>query len=208
MAQLDGKVAVITGTGLGAATAKLSAREGAAVPLVGRRGEARGSCRCHRIRGRALVAADPATPTRAADESLKKFGGIDILVNNAGLHAAPYPLHETPLDEWNRFLAVHLTSPFLSTRAVVPSMIERRDGAIVNIGSMVALIGFKGNSAYAAAKGGLVSMTRTTAVDYAPYGIRANSSARTGWSPSSTATSPKSSSPDCTRLLTWPVARC
>lgn len=180
MGVLDGKVAVITGagTGLGAATAKLFAGEGAAVTLVGRRTEKLREVAAGIDGGRALVVpgdvAEPETATRAAEEAIRKFGGIDVLINNAGLHAAPYPLHETPICEWDRFLAVDLTGPFLFTRAVLPSMMERGDGTIVNIGSMVALVGFKGSAAYAAAKGGLVSMTRTTAVDYAAYGIRAN----------------------------------
>jgi NAD(P)-dependent dehydrogenase (short-subunit alcohol dehydrogenase family) len=182
MGQLDGKVAVITGagTGLGAATATLFANEGAAVTLVGRREEKLKEVAAviDGDGGQALVVpgdvAQPDTAISAAEESIRIFGGIDILINNAGLHAAPYPLHETPLDEWDRFLAVDLTGPFLFTRAVLPSMMERRDGAIVNIGSMVALVGFKGSTAYAAAKGGLLAMTRTTAVDYASYGIRAN----------------------------------
>ncbi|MGD1241538.1 SDR family NAD(P)-dependent oxidoreductase [Mycobacterium seoulense] len=175
-------MAVITGagTGLGAATATLFAREGAAVTLVGRRAE-----KLEEVAGvievnggRVLVVAGdvakPDTANRAAAQSIQAFGGVDILINNAGLHAAPHPLHETPLDEWDSFLAVDLTGPFLFTRAVLPSMMQRRDGAVVNVGSMVALVGFKGSAAYAAAKGGLVSMTRTTAVDYAAYGIRAN----------------------------------
>ncbi|WP_328361213.1 SDR family oxidoreductase [Mycobacterium sp. NBC_00419] len=182
MGQLDGAVAVITGagTGLGAATAALFAAEGAAVTVVGRRADklehvARS---IESAGGRALVVAGdvarPDTADRAAAESIREFGGIDILVNNAGIHATPYPLHETPLDEWQAFLDIDLTGPFLFSKAVLPSMMERGGGAVLNIGSMVALVGFKGSSAYAAAKGGLVSLTRTTAVDYAQYGIRAN----------------------------------
>jgi NAD(P)-dependent dehydrogenase (short-subunit alcohol dehydrogenase family) len=182
MGSLEGSVAVITGagTGLGAATARLFALEGAAVTLVGRRAYKleEVAAQIRDSAGRALVVAgdvaDPDTARRTAVETTSTFGGIDILVNNAGLHAAPYPLHETPHDEWDSFIAVDLTGPFLFTKAVLPSMIDRRGGAIVNIGSMVALVGFKGSAAYAAAKGGLVAMTRTTAVDYASYGIRAN----------------------------------
>ncbi len=182
MGDLDNKVAVITGagTGLGAATARLFAGEGAAVTLVGRREDklAEVAAGITDSGGRALVVsgdvAVPETASRAVDETVRAFGGVDFLINNAGLHATPYPLHETSLDEWDSFLAVDLTGPFLFTKAVLPSMMERRDGAIINIGSMVALVGFRGSTAYAAAKGGLVSMTRTTAVDYASYGIRAN----------------------------------
>ncbi|BBZ70653.1 SDR family NAD(P)-dependent oxidoreductase [Mycobacterium paraseoulense] len=135
MGQLDGKVAVITGagTGLGAATATLFAREGAAVTLVGRRAE-----KLEEVAGvievnggRVLVVAGdvakPDTANRAAAQSIQAFGGVDILINNAGLHAAPHPLHETPLDEWDSFLAVDLTGPFLFTRAVLPSMMQRRE---------------------------------------------------------------------------------
>lgn len=180
MDQLQGKVAVVTGagTGLGAATARLFANEGAAVVLVGRRPEKLAEVEATIVAsgGRALVVAgdvsDPATAERVAHDAVRKFGGTDILINNAGIHANPYLLHETPLREWADFLAVDLTGPFLMARAVLPSMMERRNGSIVNIGSMVALVGFQGSSAYAAAKGGLVSMTRTIAVDYAEYGIR------------------------------------
>jgi len=140
MGQLDGKVAVITGagTGLGAATATLFAAEGAAVTLIGRRETKLKDVAGWIIAdgGRALVVAGdvavPTTASRAAQESISAFGAIDILITTAGIHATPYPLHETPLHESNTLMDVDLTGPFLFSRAVLPSMIQRRDGAIVN----------------------------------------------------------------------------
>jgi NAD(P)-dependent dehydrogenase (short-subunit alcohol dehydrogenase family) len=182
MGQLDGLVAIVTGagTGLGAATAAVFAREGANVTLVGRRREKLDDVAAPIAAdgGRALVVdgdvADPETATRVVDATVREFGGIDVLLNNAGIHATPYLLHETPMEEWDSFLAVDLTGPFLFAKACLPSMMERGGGSIVNIASMVALVGYRGCTSYAAAKGGLIAMTRTIAVEYAPYGIRAN----------------------------------
>jgi NAD(P)-dependent dehydrogenase (short-subunit alcohol dehydrogenase family) len=86
----------------------------------------------------------------------------------------PLLVHETPPEEFDEFFAVDLRGPFLLTRAAVPSMLERGGGAIVNISSMVALVGFRYSCSYAAAKGGLISLTRVTAADYGDHGIRAN----------------------------------
>jgi NAD(P)-dependent dehydrogenase (short-subunit alcohol dehydrogenase family) len=83
-------------------------------------------------------------------------------------------VHETPVEEFDAFYNIDLRGPFLFTRAAVPSMIERGGGAIVNISSMVAVVGFKYSCSYAAAKGGLISLTRATAADYGGQGIRAN----------------------------------
>ena len=118
--------------------------------------------------------SDEATAAGAVDAAVQEFGGVDILVNNAGIHARPFLVHETSTQQFDEFYAVDLKGPFLFTRSAVPSMLERGGGAIVNISSMVALVGFMYSCSYAAAKGGLISMTRATAADYGASGIRAN----------------------------------
>ena len=95
-------------------------------------------------------------------------------MNNAGIDSRPFLVHETPVAEFEQFLAIDLLGPFLFTRAALPSLLRRGGGAIVNIASMVALVGFKYAAAYSAAKGGLISLTRATAADYGDVGIRAN----------------------------------
>jgi len=182
MGQLDGKVAIVTGagTGLGASCAVAFARQGADVVLVGRRAaklrETAG--RLAELAGRsAIVVGDVAlesTAVEAVDAATREFGGVDVLVNNAGIHAHPLLVHETPPREFDEFVAVDLRGPFLFTRAAVPSMLERDGGSVVNISSMVALVGFKYSCSYAAAKGGLISLTRATAADYGDHGVRAN----------------------------------
>jgi NAD(P)-dependent dehydrogenase (short-subunit alcohol dehydrogenase family) len=182
VSQLARKVAVVTGagTGLGAATARALAREGADVVLVGRRAEKleETASSMSGLAGRSLVVpGDVALEATAADamaSATGAFGGVDILVNNAGIHAHPLLVHETPVEEFDAFYNIDLRGPFLLTRAAVPSMIERGGGAIVNISSMVAVVGFKYSCSYAAAKGGLISLTRATAADYGDRGIRAN----------------------------------
>jgi NAD(P)-dependent dehydrogenase (short-subunit alcohol dehydrogenase family) len=180
--QLEGKSAIVTGggTGLGAACARAFSREGAVVTLVGRRPERLEETAdgIRRAGGAALTVAGDvarlATAEAAVAAATDAVGGVDILVNNAGIHAHPNLVHEIPVEEWEEFVSIDLTGPFLFTRAVVPSMLERGGGSILNVSSMVALVGLKGTAAYAAAKGGLISLTRTTAIDYADRGIKAN----------------------------------
>ena len=180
--RMAGKVAVVTGagTGLGAATTRLLVREGADVVAVGRRpgklkevadGVAGETGRVAIVSGDVAVEATGAEACRRADE---EFGGLDIVVNNAGIHSRPFLVHETPVAEFEQFLAVDLLGPFLFTRAAVPYLLQRGGGAIVNISSMVALVGFKYAASYSSAKGGLISLTRATAADYGDAGIRAN----------------------------------
>lgn len=182
--RMAGKVAIVTGagTGLGAATTRRLVREGADVVAVGRRSEKLkevadelaadgGPGRVAVVAGDVAVADTAEAACRRAEE---EFGGLDILVNNAGIHSRPFLVHETPVAEFEQFFEVDLLGPFLFTRAVVPCLLRRGGGAIVNISSMVALVGFKYSASYSAAKGGLISLTRATAADYGDAGIRAN----------------------------------
>ncbi len=182
VSQLQGTVAVVTGagTGLGASASRALARQGADVVLVGRRKDKleETADSMAGLPGRSVISAGDVgheeTAERVVAEAIEAFGGVDTLVNNAGIHAHPLLVHETPVQEFDDFYTVDLRGPFLFTRAAVPAMLERGGGSIVNISSMVAVVGFKYSCAYAAAKGGLISLTKATAADYGEAGIRAN----------------------------------
>jgi len=170
MSRLDGKRALVTGggSGIGRATCRRFAAEGATVvvaDLVGERAEEVGA----EIGGMAIqadvtVAADVARMVEAA-------GRIDVLVNNAGGGFAD-DLLEISEEEWDTDVEVNLKSAFLCSKAVLPGMIERKSGVIVNITSVNG-IAFFANEPYSAAKAGLISLTRSMAVRYGKHGIRA-----------------------------------
>jgi len=113
---------------------------------------------------------------RAVAEVEAELGPIDVLVNNAGITGsqAAARCHETPVAEWDRVQAVNVRGPFLCSRAVLPSMIERGSGHIITIASIAGLVAFPGRCAYTASKGAALMLTRSIAVDYAAAGIRAN----------------------------------
>ncbi len=104
---------------------------------------------------------------------LTRFGRVDILFNNAGI-AGVGVLHETPVDLWDRVMAVNVRGVFLVARAVLPAMIEARRGSIINMSSTIAEIGLANRASYAASKGAVLSLTRQMQADYATYGIRVN----------------------------------
>jgi meso-butanediol dehydrogenase / (S,S)-butanediol dehydrogenase / diacetyl reductase len=105
-------------------------------------------------------------------ETVSRHGPVDVLVNNAAVCTADGMLSTTRAD-WDDEIAIVLTGPFLCTKAVLPSMIERRRGVVVNISSFNGL-GWAGNEAYSAAKAGLISLTRSVAARYGRFGVRAN----------------------------------
>jgi NAD(P)-dependent dehydrogenase (short-subunit alcohol dehydrogenase family) len=102
------------------------------------------------------------------------FGKIDILVNNAGYFCSLHPVQEMPDEEWDRTLRANLTSAFYVTRAVLPGMIARRDGSIIMMSSLGAKAAYPFGTPYAAAKAGLLGLTRALAAEGGPHGVRVN----------------------------------
>lgn len=182
MNRLRGKVAVVTGgnAGIGEATAKAFAREGASVVITGRRQEEldRVVKDIVREQGKAFAVAGSVTDEPHVQETayrtVQQFGRLDILVNNAGLGDFGKRLHEIDDATWAQVLDVNLTGAFRITRAVLPQMLKQGNGVIVNISSIASLIGIPTLPAYAASKGALDALTRSLAVDYAKEGIRCN----------------------------------
>jgi meso-butanediol dehydrogenase/(S,S)-butanediol dehydrogenase/diacetyl reductase len=175
--QLEGKVAVITGAarGIGRAIAERYVREGARVVIDDvddTMGEATvaalsaGGGHCRYIHGDVSIAGDVEALMGATE---RVFGPVDILVNNA----LPASRHVVA-NEWDPVIDVCLKGPWLCMQRVLPSMVERGGGAIVNISSVNALAGFGDEHVYSAAKAGLIGMSRSMAVRYGRRGIRIN----------------------------------
>lgn len=180
--QLANKVALITGggVGIGAAVARLFAREGASVVLTGRRKDVLEQVLADidQGHGRALAVAGSVTDEgharSAVAQAVRRFGKLDILVNNAGIGAFGKTLHETDDATWDEMLAVNVTGVFRMTRAAVPEMVRAGGGSIINISSIAAMVGIPLLAAYGATKGALNALTRCLAVDYAKQNIRCN----------------------------------
>ncbi|HHY66196.1 MAG TPA: 3-oxoacyl-[acyl-carrier-protein] reductase [Alicyclobacillus sp.] len=174
------KVVVITGgaRGIGKATAKKFLEEGAAVVFCDRDAEA-GRETLEELRSLGSVAFYPVDVT--AEEDIRDFIGkvveahhrVDVLINNAGITMDGL-LTKLAEEAWHKVLAVNLTGVFLCTKAVVPFMIERGRGVILNASSVVGLYGNFGQTNYAATKAGVIGLTRTWAKELGPKGIRVN----------------------------------
>jgi NAD(P)-dependent dehydrogenase (short-subunit alcohol dehydrogenase family) len=180
--ELKDRIALITGSGrgIGRAIAHLFAREGAAVFLTARTEKELSATgeEISRSGGRAgYVAADLAQEaqcTHVVSAAREKFGRIDILVNNAGHYAPVVPVEEYPLAEFDKVIAVHLRAAFLLSKLVLPEMYARKYGVILNISSVSAKAAYSWGSAYAAAKAGMLGLTRVTAEEGARKGVRVN----------------------------------
>lgn len=181
--RLDGRRALVTGAsrGLGREFARALLEAGAEVALLARNQEQverTATALAAATGGRTLaVAADVTSREQveaAVGEVLQAFGGIDILVNNAGVNIRK-PMHEYPEHEWwDTVMAINVKGTYLVTKAVLPQMMERRWGRIINLASMMALVALPGRTAYSAAKAAVVNMTRSLALELAPYGINVN----------------------------------
>ncbi len=179
---LEGQVSVVTGggRGIGRAIARRFAAEGAAV-MVAARTAAEVKAAAEEIQhagGRAAsVVADVAREddcARIVRAAREQFGAIHILVNNAGFYGPVKPIEEILPQEWDEVVAVHLRGPFLLTRLVLPEMYARGSGTILNISSVAAKAAFAWGSPYAAAKAGLLGLTRSVAAEAPRKGVRVN----------------------------------
>ena len=179
--KLQGKVALVTGAsrGIGRAIALGLAAEGAhvAINYVSRPDAAVAVQEAIGALGRRLaVQADVAVAAdveRMVAQVLERFGQIDVLVNNATLHRGRR-VHRLPESEWDEVIDSCLKGAYHCCQHVVPHMIEHRSGRIINISSVVGLVGWPGDTAYGAAKAGLIGFTRSLAKEVASYGITAN----------------------------------
>ncbi|UUY08650.1 SDR family oxidoreductase [Pseudomonas sp. J452] len=178
MGRLSGKVAMVTGggRGIGAAIARRMADEGATVVITDLE-EQSGRETASAIGASAsfmrVDAADNEAVSASIGATVEAKGSLDILVNNAGVGGATQFL-DVSVEMWEKVLRVNLFSVFFGCRAAVPHMLRQGGGAIINLGSISGLGGDHMNSAYNAAKAGVINFTRSIAMDYAGAGIRVN----------------------------------
>ncbi|OAM75024.1 SDR family NAD(P)-dependent oxidoreductase [Devosia elaeis] len=173
-----GKVAVITGGagGIGLAVARRLARDGATISLWDLSSKALDAARQVLPDAHVVVTdiADYASVEAARQATEKAFGRIDILVHSAGIAGKNAPLDEYDLDEWKRVIDIDLNGTFYVNRAVLPGMKARNYGRIVNIASIAGKEGNPNASAYAAAKAGVIGMTKAVGKECAKYDIAIN----------------------------------
>ncbi|MFC0407982.1 3-oxoacyl-[acyl-carrier-protein] reductase [Roseomonas elaeocarpi] len=178
MFRLDGKSALVTGAtgGIGAAIARALHAQGAEVALSGRR-ESELTALAEELGERVTVLpadlSDPEAPAQLVERVETELGGLDILVNNAGLTRDGLALRMGDKD-WSDVLEVDLTAPFRLARASLRGMMKRRSGRIISIASIVGVTGNAGQANYAAAKAGMIGMSKALAQEVAPRGITVN----------------------------------
>lgn len=177
---LQGKTAIVTGagSGMGKATAKLFAQQGANVVLADLNKQAAEQVAMELNRKQVLVIQTDVTDDESVkamvNETLDVFGQVDVLVNSAGVPQVFTPIEELGLEQWDKIMAVNTKSVFLTARHVVPFMKKRKRGSIVNIASIAGVRARPGLNAYCASKGAVILLTKALALELAPYQIRVN----------------------------------
>lgn len=179
--RLEGKTALITGSGsgIGKETALVFAKEGAFV-VVNDLNEEAGQKTVREIEenhGKAVFKQADVTKPDEIEQMVKEIiesnEKIDVLFNNAGISGVGQ-LHQIEPDVWKKVIDVNVNGVYNASKAVVPHMMERQSGSIINMSSCIAEIGLANRAVYAASKGAILSLTKSMQVDYAPYNIRVN----------------------------------
>jgi 3-oxoacyl-[acyl-carrier protein] reductase len=178
---LQGRSAIVTGgaKGIGYAIGERLLQSGAAVTVwdidAARLADAASALEsAGSVSTDVVDVTDADAVTAAAAQALDAMGKIDILVNNAGAVGTLGPVWQQPIENWERMLRLNLTSAFLTCRAIVPAMIEAGYGRVVNIASNAGKMGTRNNAPYAAAKAGMISLTKSLAKDAAKTGVLVN----------------------------------
>ncbi len=182
---MKGKTVLITGAGgaIGASMAAVLAENGAAVAVcdINLENAEKVAASIREAGGTAKAyyfdVTDPEDAARKAAEMEKDFGGIDVLINNAGVNVGPNdrkPIHEFSPEKWDWILSIDLDGVFKVSRAIAPYMIKRGGGSIINISSVVGQIPFRNQCAFAAAKAGVINLSKAMALELAPDNIRVN----------------------------------
>ena len=190
MGLMTGKTVVVTGasTGLGKASMATLAREGASIVASARTKDKLEAAVAEitAAGGSAIAVAadmsDDAQVGKVIDAAMAEFGRVDALVNNAGVGYgyravrpnSMLPIVESPLDEWEHVMGINLNSVVFASRRALPIMIEQGSGSIVNVASILGMVGHHDAHAYTTAKGAIINLTRSMAKTYGPLNIRSN----------------------------------
>ncbi|TGR23194.1 SDR family NAD(P)-dependent oxidoreductase [Mesorhizobium sp. M8A.F.Ca.ET.197.01.1.1] len=183
MGRLQGKIAIVTGgaDGIGRAITEAFAQEGAHV-FAADIADAKGEKLVAELKAKGLAAdyqhcdVGVEADIRMLVEAVVTAGGrLDIIVNNAAIALGGMPIYDMTDEQWHRLININLTSVFRSCKYALPQMIRQRRGSIINMASVQAHLGFEGWTAYAAAKGAILAMSRQMAVEFGPHNVRVNS---------------------------------
>lgn len=182
MKGMKGKVAIVTGggSGFGRSMSEMYAKEGAKV-VVSDIAEDKGAETVDAIKkagGEAVfLKSDVSKPSDCealANAAVKNYGRLDIAFNNAGIGGANALIGDYPVSDWDKVIAINLSSVFYGMHFQIPQMLKNGGGVIVNMSSILGMVGFEGSCAYVAAKHGVIGLTKNVALEYGCRGIRAN----------------------------------